>query len=309
LDVVIEAFSSINNRPVMTSSDLKSKKGFNDYSQDAIDWIKSYDKEFYRIEKDFSSGNAQIASLNDAIIQGYNGTKSYTSFNHISYINYLKNMEELKFDNEHDTRWIFGGIDRFEMLDNLAVKYILSDGKFDWKQAGYTLLKTFENIKVYKNPNYVPMGSVFNNVIKESDFENLPILKKRGTMKNYLVVSDESLEEIINVYSTSSMVESIKKSDSNLKIMSFDNNHFTGIIKNRDVTLLYFSIPYDKGWTINIDGISSKKIIANYGMTAVILKPGQHEVNLTYRLPYLTQLVLLSLVGFSLLIYIINWNH
>jgi uncharacterized membrane protein YfhO len=306
LDGFIEAYSAINNRPVLNAYDLKSKKGFNDYSQDAIDWIKANDKEFYRIEKDFSSGNALISSLNDAMIQGYNGTKVFTSFNHISYVKYLKNMEELKFETEHDTRWIFGGLDRFEMLDNLAVKYILSDGKFNWSQTGCTLLKTFENVKVYKNPNYVPMGSAYSNVIKESDFENLPILKKRDTMKNYLVVSDESLEEVIDISSTSPTVESIEKSDKNLSIISHDNNHFAGKIKNRDVTLLYFSIPYDKGWTIKVDGKDTKKIIANYGMTAIILKPGQHEIDVGYRLPYLTILLILSALGFVFLIII--WN-
>ncbi len=303
-DSLSEAYSSINTRPVVKAEDFEAKKGFNDFSQDAVNWIKAYDKGFYRTEKDFSSGDASISSLNDAIVQGYNSTKVFTSFNHISYVKYLKGMQDLKFETEHDTRWIAGGMDRFEMLDNLGVKYILSKGIFDWTQVGYVPLKKTGDVVVFKNPHAVPMGTLFNKIIKETDYERLALERKRSVMRDFLVVPDSSVPAIMETFSTVPAVDSMAAGDTHLNIDFHDHNRFTGKIQVKDPAILYFSIPYDEGWKVRVDGRDTEKFRVNYGMSAVLMPPGTHHVVLSYELPYLKGWLTLTILGIVLLFFI-----
>ncbi|RYU93710.1 YfhO family protein [Emticicia agri] len=294
VDSIVESYASINLRPIVTTADLKGKKGFNDFSQDAVNWIHSIDRGFYRMEKDFSSGDAKVFSTNDAMIQGFKGTKVYTSFNHLSYINYLKGMEEIKFESEYTTRWLTGNLDKFEMLDNLAVKYMISNGIFDWTQVGYQLVKTFNKVKVYRNPGYKPMGTVFNNIISEADYGNLPLEKKRTLIKEYVVIPDKMVDKIAEVASNTPTLTSVDRTDAHLDILTYDHNHILGKVRNKDLAVVYFSIPFDEGWHIEIDGKETEKFIANYGMTGILLAPGKHSIQLYYKLPYLEILIVIS---------------
>ncbi len=303
IDSTIEAYSTINFRHSLTQKDLQSKKGFNDYSLDAVNWIKAQDRTFYRIEKDYSAGDAlQLYSVNDAMIQGYNGLRIFTSFNHMSYVKYLMALDGLEKIDERNTRWLYTRMDRFEILDNLAVKYIISDGIFDWKQLGCKLIKSFGKIRVFYNPNYVPMGSLFGNVITQTDFANLSLKEKKQIIKTYVVVPDIELEEILALNSQNPPLASDLSNDKSLKIKNYSHNSFEGSIFSKEVALMYFSIPYDRGWTVKVDGTETEKIIANNGMTAILLKPGSHSISLNYQLPYRNLLLIWTVLGLCVFI-------
>lgn len=69
--VEVMYFSSItvNKRDVVTQQILNEKVGYNDYTVEAISYLKQTDKDFYRVNKDYSSGLAIHSSINDAKVQ------------------------------------------------------------------------------------------------------------------------------------------------------------------------------------------------------------------------------------------------
>jgi len=79
---------TVNKRDVVTQSILKEKVGYNDYTVEAVNYLKQTDKSFYRLNKDYSSGLAIHSSINDAKVQGYYGTPSYFSFNQKIILNF-----------------------------------------------------------------------------------------------------------------------------------------------------------------------------------------------------------------------------
>jgi hypothetical protein len=88
---------TFNKRDAYYKSEFSiSSGGYNDGSIDAVKFISSRDKSFYRIEKDYASGTAIHGSLNDAQAQGYFGTSNYSSFNQGNYIQFLKSMDVVK---------------------------------------------------------------------------------------------------------------------------------------------------------------------------------------------------------------------
>jgi hypothetical protein len=57
-------FSSVtvNRRPVISASELTQRIGYNDYTNDAVNYLKSIDGDFFRVDKYFSSGLARNSS-------------------------------------------------------------------------------------------------------------------------------------------------------------------------------------------------------------------------------------------------------
>ncbi len=53
------------------------------------------DEKFYRITKLRPSGPSVWPSLNDAMVFGYYGTSSYSSFNNINYTNFLTAVDAI----------------------------------------------------------------------------------------------------------------------------------------------------------------------------------------------------------------------
>ncbi len=302
-DTIIESYATLNLRPHLTANDLKVRKGFNDYSMEAISWLKQYDKGFYRIEKDFTSGDAiAVQSLNDAMIQGYNSTKQYTSFNHLSYVKYLTGLEVLDGVDEQSSRWLYCRMDRLDVLSNLSVKYIISNGTFNWSLVGHKPLKSFQNLKVYYNPQYVPFGSLFNNVITESNFNKLKFQDKKKAIESYLIIPSQTLQMVKDTNKENPPLLSFLKSNTELQLKKHSHNTFEGTVFIKSTALMYFPIPFDKGWRIKIDGIESNLFKANFGMSAALIKPGNHSISLKYQLPYRNLLLIWTVLGLCVFI-------
>ena len=67
---------------------------------------------------------------------------------------------------------------------------------------------------------------------------------------------------------------------------SFSQNHISGTINTGRKKILFFSIPFDKGWTARIDGKEQKAMMINYGFLGYALEQGFHRIELKYLPPY-----------------------
>src|SRR5206468_3596737 len=83
---------------------------------------------FFRIRKTFGSGPGMRESLNDAMVFGYYGTSSYSSFNNLNYIKFLMAVGSMsESDLVTDTRWSYGLLE-YRLLSTFACeKYVLTD--------------------------------------------------------------------------------------------------------------------------------------------------------------------------------------
>ena len=66
--------------------------------------------------------------------------------------------------------------------------------------------------------------------------------------------------------------------------------------------ILVFSIPYNRGWSLKIDGKETPMIRANFGMLATPVQPGAHSVELDFHLPGKGAGLLLGALGLALLL-------
>lgn len=98
--------------------------------------------------------------------------------------------------------------------------------------------------------------------------------------------------------------------ESALNVESFSRGKVEGRVQAKTDTVLFTSIPYDKGWEAYVDGRKTKPGKALDALLTVSLPPGEHRVELVYQAPGLGAGVLLSvLAGCVLLLLVLRGNR
>jgi uncharacterized membrane protein YfhO len=87
---------------------------------------------------------------------------------------------------------------------------------------------------------------------------------------------------------------------SGIKIDMFDDDYIRATVNLEEGSLVYFSIPFDQGWEIHIDGKLAEKIRANIAFTGVYVQPGKHTIELKYTIPWLKEGAVISTLSFLL---------
>ena len=132
VELGLSSHYSLNERPALSNYYFENKKGYNDYTVEAIQYIDSLNSKnsFYRIEKNYSSSPSIHASMNDSRAQHYYGSQSYRSMNQVYYIRFLQEMEIIPLDNETATRWA-PGIKYHPLLHGIfSMKYTMMSQRF-----------------------------------------------------------------------------------------------------------------------------------------------------------------------------------
>jgi uncharacterized membrane protein YfhO len=309
---------TINHRPVMSGEETVQKNGYNDYTVEAVKFIKSNDKTFFRITKDYYSSIAEKKGLNDAKVQDFYGTSSYHQFNQLNYIKFLQKLKIIDARDETNTRWIFG-LDPFPTLHGFAsIKYALTKAQHpSLPHDSYEPAAKFGNVTVYKNKFALPLGFTYEKYIPVRDFNVLTPEQRMFVLYKAAVIDDGAyphfgnltklnLEEIPMNYSNQEYSEDIKAlSRDALQISAHGQNKIKGKINITKDKMLFFSIPFDKGWNIEIDGKNVKTIMVNIGFIGVPVEKGLHDVELSFTPVYFYQSVVISLIAVAFFIWLI----
>ncbi|GAB2318694.1 YfhO family protein [Alkalibacterium sp. s-m-22] len=86
-----------------------------------------------------------------------------------------------------------------------------------------------------------------------------------------------------------------------LDISVFENERIEGTIQREDPGILVTTIPYEKGWTVAVNGEERELVQANIGFIGLPLDSGSSEIIFSYKNPYLKTGSILSLLGLLLL--------
>lgn len=308
IEVVSFSRNSVYERKIVEKSEVKSI-GYNDATIKAIDYLKEKETGFYRIEKNYSSGLAEHQSFNDAHLQGYFGSRAYHSFNQVNYVNFLRNLELVKANDEYGTRWLEGVMYEPYLQRLVSMKYYLTklpNVKAAYANAAIDSLAMFDDVKLLKINYAFPFGVAFDKYITNSDFNKLTSIQKRKILLTAVVTDEstavsklkrissiESIADMDTMYIKDSYQEAIKNS---LKNVSVVNNQVKGEIETDQPRMLFFSIPYDEGWRafVNEIEVDVKKI--DIGLSGIMLAKGKNRVHLVYETPNLTISLVISLI-------------
>jgi uncharacterized membrane protein YfhO len=293
---------SINSRKAYSAREFKKTEGgYKDNTLPALEYVKSKDQSFFRFEKDYFSGNAMHASLNDAQAQGYFGTTLYSSYNQPYYIKFLKSVNIIQEDVESQTRWAPGLRSRPLLQTMASVKYNVSKSEKPFMlNAGYKTLNQFGDVMLMQNEYFVPFGFCYDAYMSETDFRQLSNLQKDIALLKCCVLDESSstseIKKNLKKLTASDTVSGFdfpvyselvaqRKKDT-LQINEFKHDRIAGDIDLDSAQLLFFSIPYDENWKAKVDDKAVEPVLVNVGFIGLPLEKGKHKIELFYTPAY-----------------------
>ncbi len=322
--IELSSFSSItvNKRDVVTKFVLNDKVGYNDYTVEAVNYLKQNDKEFYRLNKDYSSGLAIHSSINDAKVQGFYGTPSYFSFNQKNYIKFLGDLNVIDVKDENSTRWAKGLADRPILFSIASGKYWLSKRTDNAVvNMGFDSIAKFGDVKVYKNRYSLPFGFTYNKAIGEDEFKKMSPTQKDFCLLRACVIGNEdkstfnslvpfNLSDTNAVFSYDNYlayVNDLRKDGFN--ITKFSENNIIGNVNTAESKILFFSMPFDEGWAATLNGKEAKLYRLNCGLTGLLTQKGANTVELTFTPRYKNKGAMVSLIALFVFIALLAFSY
>lgn len=116
-----------------------------------------------------------------------------------------------------------------------------------------------------------PMGNGQGGTTASAELK----MTDEASVNNYTLVAYAlEMEAFDNAYN--------RLADEQLNITEFSDTKIVGDINVKDYGVLYFSIPYEKGWSVYIDGKKADTFPVLNAMLGVYADAGQHEIVLKY---------------------------
>jgi len=197
--------------------------------------------------------------------------------------------------------------DLYDLRSFLSVRWLFieADNEEQSPMPGFKFYETQNGYNIYENENYVPMGFTYNNFITEEQFEEIPEESRSKVLMSAIVLNDmqvkryadrlSMLKEIDYYMSYNSFTkyasERAASASSSFKVSS---NGFTCNIKLKHDDLVFFSVPYDKGWTAYVNGVETAIEKVNVGFMAVPADRGDNVIEFRYETPGLKMGAMIS---------------
>ena len=281
---------TVANRPTVTKSELNERVGYNDETVDAVRDINVSDKDFFRITKTRGSGPGMLESLNDAMVFGYHGTSSYSSFNNLNYIKFLMAVGAISdFDLATDTRWSYGLLGHPLLSTFGSEKYALVENPVPFQTAEqYEFVKRYGKKYLFRNQLFLPLGLSFDHYIVEDVFRQLPDWAKPIALLHAVVLSDKStadkhgLSQLSDGEIKRQVIETsfpsiiAERRSTALNIRSFRQTRIDGTIQLNQRSMLVLQTPFDRGWQAFQDGRSAPVLNVDVGLLGAVFDRGEH---------------------------------
>jgi len=211
----------------------------------------------------------------------------------------------------------------------LSVKYLFDyagDGN-NFKDGdatqmpGFTYYATQNGFDVYKNEDYIPYGFTYDTIITRAQFEKTAQSNRELLLLKAMMVEDSDFTEASQVLRTMSEDElgsqvysqQMYEQDCTARAretcdsFSRDGGGFIATINLSKKNYVFFSVPYEAGWSAKVDGADAKILQVNNGFMAVLADSGDHTITFTYKTPGLSVGILITLCSVLIFLLYLWW--
>lgn len=185
---------------------------------------------------------------------------------------------------------------------------------------GFKYVDTQNGFHIYENENWIPMGFAYDKYIDDSAIKSANDVDKTNLLLEALVLNNEQVAKysgVITRYDQSSEVrdrETYKaackdKQQNSCYYFKEDTNGFDAKINLEGDKLVFFSVPYEDGWTATVNGAEAEIEKVSYGFMAVLCHDGENEIRFNYKTAGLTEGKIITLSGFIIFAAYVGGNY
>lgn len=250
---------------------------------DCLNYLKENDPTFYRVEKDYISGTVSM----DSSGQGYRGISTYNSVMNGNVKEFVETCyPELFFaDHNHYTFW--NNVDDNWLAAFLGVKYILS-GNGEPDETKYKLLDQVGSLYIHVNVLDAQTAHFYTQDISEESLKELCTEENREELLGEAIALEDGTEigDASEIQTLKSEEQETAEQNSSVTLDAPQKDSVvTGSVHAEADGYALFMIPYEKGWSLTIDGEKAELLRGDIGFLACEVPEGDHTILLTFEAP------------------------
>ncbi len=211
----------------------------------------------------------------------------------------------------------------FALRGLTSVKYLMQDDndKEPPDLPGFEYYDTQNKFRIYENKYFVPMGYTYDEYITDEQWSKTITNYRDRVMMKALYLTDEQIslyghllenveDNITNKLTRAEyLADCEKRAAASAYSFEIDNRGFTAKSNLDRENLMVFSVPFDKGWSANVNGQQVKIEKVNSGLMAVPVPMGEAEIRFNYVPPGLYKGIVITVGAlFILIIYMVIWH-
>ena len=193
--------------------------------------------------------------------------------------------------------------DLYALRGLLGVRYIMmpldkADAfEEECGQWGYTRAFSDETFAFYKNGNALPMGFAYDAYVTMEELEKTEESKRGNVLVRAVALTDEQAEKyggllrhLTDAERAGNSYEQYVQDAAARRAMGVtrfeeDASGFEADIRLESSTLVFFSVPWDEGWSATVNGQPVQVEKVSGGMCAVVCPAGESTVQFHYQTP------------------------
>ena len=191
-------------------------------------------------------------------------------------------------------------ISNYALRGLLSVKYLITtpEKQEDFLAAaddGWSYYDTKDGFMLYENENYVPMGFTYDYYITEESYETTVKNTRANLLMRALVLSEEDAEtygkyleklpdaKLDDLWYDTYVSDCADRRASACSTFQMTNSGFHAEITLKKDDLVFFSVPYDDGFTAYVNGKETEVIRVDEGLMAVLAPAGENTIDFVYQ--------------------------
>ena len=191
-------------------------------------------------------------------------------------------------------------ITNYALRGLLSVEYLITtpeqcESFEDEADAGWTYLGETDGYALYRNDNYVPMGFTYDYYVTEATYETSIKTLRSNLLMRALVLEDEDVEAygqyltelpdamLEDLYYDSYMQDCADRRAHSCSVFQMNNAGFHAEITLDKANLVFFSVPYDDGFTAYVNGEKADILQVDEGLMAVLCPAGANSIDFVYQ--------------------------
>ena len=191
-------------------------------------------------------------------------------------------------------------ITNYALRGLLSVEYLITtpekrESFEDEADEGWTYLADVDGYTLYHNDNYVPMGFTYNYYVTEATYEASIKTLRSNLLLRALVLEDEDVEKyssyltelpdalLDDLHYDSYTQDCADRRAHSCSVFQMNNAGFHAEITLDKANLVFFSVPYDDGFTAYVNGEKTGILRVDEGLMAVLCPAGASSIDFVYQ--------------------------
>ena len=191
-------------------------------------------------------------------------------------------------------------ITNYALRGLLSVEYLITtpeqrESFEDEADAGWTYLADVDGYTLYHNDNYVPMGFTYDYYVTDATYQTSIKTLRSNLLMRALVLTDEDVAQygkyltelpdamLEELYYDSYTQDCADRRAHSCSVFQMNNAGFHAEITLDKPNLVFFSVPYDDGFTAYVNGEKTDILQVDEGLMAVLCPAGASSIDFVYQ--------------------------